>query len=281
MSLRIKLEKYLSEMGPIAIAVSGGVDSMTLAVLANRSNPATQIFHAKSPAVPEQATERVKRYAKQENWELSILNAGEINDVRYRANPVNRCYFCKSNLYRELSSNTSHQILSGTNLDDLGDYRPGLIAAKENNVCHPYVELGIDKNTLRLFAKELNLDDLYQLPSAPCLASRVETGIAIDAEMLPLINQTEEAIWTALKGRIALKGVRCRMRKAGITIELDLEGEGESNTNIDHEASYARESREIALHNFSDSKWKINASDITIDSYKRGSAFLIEALELG
>lgn len=279
--MKTNLEKYLKEMGPIAIAVSGGVDSMTLATIAHRCNPETKIYHAISPAVPEQATARVKHYAEKENWNITILDAGEINNPSYIANPVNRCYYCKSNLYGALSSMTSHQLLSGTNLDDLGDYRPGLIAAKENSVRHPYVEIGVDKNALRLIAKEMNLYDLYQLPSAPCLASRIETGISIDAEVLPLINQVEEAIWAAIEnkvqgGKVALKGVRCRMRKSGVVIELALDG----NAVINPEANYAKEIVDITLNHFIESKRQLNASDITIESYQRGSAFLIEALEL-
>ena len=79
-----QLEQHLAGLGPVAVAVSGGVDSMTLAVVAHRCNPKVEIFHAISPAVPKQATERVERYAQLESWQLKIIDAGEINDPEYK-----------------------------------------------------------------------------------------------------------------------------------------------------------------------------------------------------
>ncbi|ENN88303.1 MULTISPECIES: hypothetical protein [Rhizobium] len=113
-----------------AVAVSGGVDSMTLAFVAHRRMGADVImFHAASAAVPLSATERVKDYAARHGWDLRIIDAGEFADERYLANPSNRCFFCKSNLYGTLSSLSAAQLFSGTNTDDLGDWRPGLKAA--------------------------------------------------------------------------------------------------------------------------------------------------------
>ena len=82
------LNSYFSGREAMAIAVSGGVDSMTLAVVAHRANPGTQIFHAVSPAVPAEATSRVRKYAGQENWRLTIIDAGEMQDEEYLANPA-------------------------------------------------------------------------------------------------------------------------------------------------------------------------------------------------
>ncbi|MFT5208614.1 MAG: hypothetical protein ACI9CE_000328 [Flavobacterium sp.] len=273
MNKRFLLEQYLQNLGPIAIAVSGGVDSMTLAVIANRVNAETHMFHAISPAVPSQATDRVKRYAISEKWNLNVLDAGEIRNSEYLSNPVNRCYFCKTHLYEALGSRTDFQLLSGTNLDDLGDYRPGLIAASQNNVLHPYVEVNISKAELRSFAKELNLLDLHDLPAAPCLSSRIETGIAINADLLPLINQAEQLIWEKIESSFALTGVRCRQRQGGLVIEL------ESKSHIDTQAKYAKDCIKIASEVFSDFNHLTN--NIKVEPYKRGSAFLIEAIELG
>ena len=91
-----KLSDYFRQEAPMAIAVSGGVDSMTLAVVAHRMQPKTHIYHAISPAVPAEATQRVKHYAQQEDWQLTIIDAGEMQDEDYLANPANRCYFCKT-----------------------------------------------------------------------------------------------------------------------------------------------------------------------------------------
>lgn len=179
------LLEALQDASDLAVAVSGGVDSLTLATLVCRhlQAPAT-LFHAVSPAVPGEATERVRALAVRESWALQIVDAGEFSDDRYRRNPVNRCFHCKTHLYDAIASRTSAQILSGTNLDDLGEYRPGLQAAKVHAVRHPFVEAGIDKQMVRRIAARLNLGEIADLPAAPCLSSRIETAIAIDPEVL-------------------------------------------------------------------------------------------------
>ena len=194
-----RLETILEQMGPVAVAVSGGVDSMTLAFVVNRVHSNSQMFHALSPAVPGQATRRVQVYADKEDWNLHLIDAGEIRDPQYLANPANRCYYCKTNLYDTVCERTDLMVISGTNKDDLGDYRPGLVAADEHRVRHPYVEAGIDKSEIRDIARSLGLSDLQDLPAAPCLSSRVMTGIAIDEKLLPIINEAEESLWQSLQ----------------------------------------------------------------------------------
>ena len=93
--------------------------------------------------------------------------------ANYLANPVDRCFFCKTNLYGCIARLTDAQILSGANLDDLQEYRPGLEAAKCHSVRHPYLEAGIDKRAVRSLARELGLGALSELPAAPCLSSRM------------------------------------------------------------------------------------------------------------
>ena len=213
-----KLESILRTLGPVAVAVSGGVDSLTLATVAHRTLPGdVEMFHAVSPAVPREATDRVRALATGAGWKLTVVDAGEFGDTNYRSNPVNRCFFCKTNLYGALVPLTKAQIVAGTNLDDLGEYRPGLDAAKNHGVRHPFVEASIHKQTVRAIARDLGLGDVAELPSAPCLSSRIETGIAIDPSMLTLVHAAERLVSKMLSPRT----VRCRVRAQGVVIELD------------------------------------------------------------
>lgn len=208
----------LDPLGSVAVAVSGGVDSMTLAhVVADRLGTAARMLHAVSPAVPEEATARVQRHALLHDWQLTLLDAGEFADPDYRRNPVNRCFYCKQNLYTAMAAETDAVLVSGTNLDDLGDYRPGLQAAEHQGVRHPFVEAGIDKAGVRRLARDLGLDDLAELPASPCLSSRIETGIAIRATDLGFVHRVEG--W--LNANLGAATARCRIRAGGPTVELD------------------------------------------------------------
>ncbi len=202
----------------LAIAVSGGVDSMTLAIFAHMVAPdRIEMLHAVSPAVQPAATVRVRDAGRLQNWHLTVTGTGEFDDPRYRDNPVNRCYFCKTNLYDRIRSLTAAPIASGANLDDLGEYRPGLLAASERDVIHPFVDAGMAKSDIRALARELGLDDVAELPAQPCLASRIETGIAIDPKDLAFVDSIEGY----LSNELGLRGdVRCRITKSGVIIEL-------------------------------------------------------------
>lgn len=205
-------------MDGVVVAVSGGVDSMTLATAVGRMGmPTAAVVHAVSPAVPPTATERVRAYAKREGWRLTVLDAGEFGDERYRSNPVDRCRYCKRSLYAAIDGLGAGAVLSGTNLDDLADYRPGLEAAAERGVRHPFVEAEVDKDGVRAIARTLGLADLAELPASPCLSSRVETGIRVEPELLAFVYRAEEAVREALTPRV----VRARIRRDGLVVELD------------------------------------------------------------
>jgi uncharacterized protein len=253
----------LDDLGEVAVAVSGGIDSLTLATLAARHlGPARALMvHAVSPAVPPQATARVRDVAAAEGWTLRCVEAGEFSDPAYLSNPVNRCFFCKINLYGVVATVTRRTIVSGANVDDLGEYRPGLDAARRYAVRHPYVEAGVDKAGVRALARELGLGELADLPASPCLSSRVETGIPIDPATLGFVNAVEILIGAALSPRT----VRCRVRASGLEIELD---DAALSALSDRDAEALR--REISAL----TPAAITAEPIRFAPYRTGSAFL-------
>jgi pyridinium-3,5-biscarboxylic acid mononucleotide sulfurtransferase len=262
-----RLDALLDAMAPVAVAVSGGVDSMTLATAAHRRlGSRATMLHAVSPAVPAEATRRVKELAAQECWQLTIIDAREFDDPNYLANPVDRCFYCKTNLYDRVAEyctvhTSAATIVSGTNTDDLSDYRPGLRAASEHDVRHPFVEVGADKPAIRTLARELGLGTVAELPASPCLSSRVETGISIEPRTLGFI----EAVEARLTSRLGFNTVRCRVRHDGVVIELDasdlatLDAAGRN--------SLLDAVRDIAAQRRID-------RPVSLAEYRRGSAFL-------
>jgi pyridinium-3,5-biscarboxylic acid mononucleotide sulfurtransferase len=261
-----QLIQCLQPLQPVAIAVSGGVDSLALATLAHRvlPNGTSAMLHAVSPAVPEEATGRVRAFAQQEGWCLTIFDAGEFENEAYRSNPINRCFHCKHNLYQGIKQFSGATILSGTNRDDLGEYRPGLEAARHFNVCHPYVEVGFTKVDVRRLAARLGLGHIAELPAAPCLASRVETGIRIEAETLRMVHRVEQLVAASLKPKV----VRCRIRPEAIAIELDPQ-------TLARLAYGAQLQLSQAIRHLAETVFTIPArAEVRFESYRVGSAFL-------
>lgn len=265
MSDRARLEAVLHEIGPLAVAVSGGVDSLTLAVLAGRllGRGRALMAHAVSPAVQPEGTERVRDFAAREGWDLQVVQAGEFDDPDYRANPVNRCFFCKMNLYAVVAAHTGRPIVSGANLDDLGEYRPGLEAAARHAVRHPYVEAGFDKAAVRALARDLGLGDAAELAASPCLSSRVETGIRIEADTLAFVHAAERLVQAALDPRT----VRCRVRGEGVVIELDAAA---------HQRLSPQTARDLTARIRAAAPARVDAARLSFAPYRVGSAFLVE-----
>ena len=260
MSLLDRLTRALRTHPNLTVAVSGGIDSMVLAHVAHRTLPGARMAHAVSPAVPPAASTRVRDHAERAGWRLELVDAGEFGDPRYRENPANRCYFCKLNLYSTVAALAGGTVASGANVDDLGDVRPGLKAAEEFRVVHPYIDAGIGKAGIYALAAELDLPDLAELPAQPCLASRVETGIRIAADDLAFIDRIEDALHDRLGVGATL---RCRITHLGVIVELD----GETLDTAPARAALA-EAEALA---------RADARPfLGVRAYRRGAAFLRE-----
>ncbi|OBB16346.1 hypothetical protein A5776_02050 [Mycolicibacterium elephantis] len=212
------------------VACSGGVDSLLLADIAHEMRPRTTIVaHSVSPAVPPSATQRVQQTAAELGWRLELIDSHEFADVNYFANPRNRCYFCKTNLYTELDRLTAASrrrgpgwtVLSGANTDDLGEYRPGLTAAAEHRVRHPFVEARVGKVDIRALARHRRRP-WHDLPAAPCLASRLYTGTTVTAEVLRAVDRGENA----LRAATGLEVVRCRVKGDEVIVEVASKARG-------------------------------------------------------
>jgi uncharacterized protein len=215
------LYAWFAQRRACIIACSGGIDSLLLATLAHRAAGArVRVVHAVSPAVPPDATARVKEVAAIEGWRLALIDSGEFEDEHYLANPQNRCFHCKSHLYGLLERIARESapdvcVVSGANQDDLGEYRPGLMAAAQHGVRHPYIELGVGKQAIRAMARRLELD-YAELPASPCLASRLYTGTRVTPERLRFVNRAEQMV-RRLTGCLV---VRCRIEVRTVRIEV-------------------------------------------------------------
>lgn len=267
--LGLRLRSILSSIDSAIIACSGGVDSLLLATVASRvDREKFLVAHALGPAVPLEATERVSQFAIQEGWNLHLFKSREFSDPRYLANPVNRCFYCKSHLYssfREISiemvSGASAALLSGANMDDLQEYRPGLEAAREFSVRHPFIEAGIGKRDIRALARELDLS-FSELPASPCLASRLYTGTEVTVERLRAVEASEHMI----RSRSGIEVVRCRLRGNDMLVEVPLEDQ----TKID--SKMLDEVFAVAAERFP----QIDSIRLDHRPYKSGRSFLIQ-----
>ncbi len=215
------LSNWFSGCDQFLVACSGGIDSLLLATLAHRKlGTQVCVVHAVSPAVPKVDTERVYANASREGWNLKVITSGEFEDERYLSNPQNRCFYCKSHLYGVLEGISklgvgATCVVSGANQDDLGEYRPGLQAAANHGVRHPYVELGIGKQDIRAMAHQLGLD-FADLPASPCLASRLYTGTRVTHARLNFVNSVEQLI----RQLTGCQVVRCRIDGTTVRIEV-------------------------------------------------------------
>jgi pyridinium-3,5-biscarboxylic acid mononucleotide sulfurtransferase len=188
----------LERCGGAIVAFSGGVDSSVVAALAARAlGPRALAVTAVSPALAHGELAGARAVAASIGIAHETISTDELARPGYRANGADRCYHCKSELYDALSALASERgyphVLSGANADDVGDWRPGLMAAREHDVIHPLLEAGVTKAQVRELARELGVPSAEKVAS-PCLASRVPHGTPVDPAVLRQVDAAEQAV---------------------------------------------------------------------------------------
>jgi uncharacterized protein len=216
-----RLETILSGYDSALLALSGGVDSTFLlriahGVLGDRLTALTTV----SPTNTVEDTETAIAVARDLGVRHVVVDANELDIPRYAANPVDRCYFCKHNLYEICAAEAARArtavIIDGVNTDDLGDYRPGLRAAAERQVAHPLADAGLAKDELRALSRAFGLRT-WDKPASPCLSSRFPYGTPITLERLQMVARAEETLRA-----LGFRDVRVRFHDTIARIEVGL-----------------------------------------------------------
>ena len=193
---RVYLVDILSKMDRVIIAYSGGVDSAFLAAVANEvlGNNALSVT-AVSPSLAPSELEEAQSLAQDLGLNYRTINTNEIEREDYSANNPDRCFFCKDELYSHLIKFCGEEnynfVVNGTNVDDLGDYRPGLDAATQYGVRSPLVEANLEKKDIRVLSREMGLPT-WDKPAQACLSSRIPYGTMVTVEALTTIAKAEK-----------------------------------------------------------------------------------------
>lgn len=198
----------LSSLGSVIVAYSGGADSAYLAYIAHQTlGPRATAITADSPSYPDRHRRMAIDIAARFGFQHQIIQTSELEQDEYRANPTNRCYYCKRELYTHLSQLAVERhatVVDGNNADDRGDYRPGRSAAKEFGVRSPLDEVDLSKADIRALSRRVDLPT-WDEPASACLSSRIPYHHEVTGEKLRTIERAEDAL-RALGFRV------CRVR---------------------------------------------------------------------
>jgi len=193
---RLNLESRIFKLESAVVAFSGGIDSTLVLAVANKViGKRILAVTAKSDSVPERELLAAQELTQTLNIKHKIVKTEEMSSPNYLKNPANRCYYCKSELYTKLATVANQykitNIINGINLDDLGDHRPGITAAKEAGIISPLVESQFNKQDVRSLAREMGLSN-WEKPALACLSSRIPYGQPVTSKKLSMIDEAEE-----------------------------------------------------------------------------------------
>jgi pyridinium-3,5-biscarboxylic acid mononucleotide sulfurtransferase len=213
------LRELLSGFSSAIVAFSGGVDSAYLSVVATQVlGSGALCVTADSPSYPEHHRSLARQVAEAFALRHEVVATAELERPEYRANPVNRCYYCKQELYSTLTALASARaidvVFDGNNADDRGDYRPGRQAAREHGVRSPLDEVGLTKDEIRELSRAAGMST-WDEPASACLSSRIPYDHEITNEKLRMVDQAEDAL-RALGFRV------CRVRHHDTLARLEL-----------------------------------------------------------
>ena len=216
------LKDSLEKLGSVAIAYSGGVDSTFLLKVASDVLGDNVIaITAKSSTYPEREFKEAVKYIESIGAKHIVIISEELEIEGFAKNPINRCYFCKKELFSKIrkvaDDNNINAVLDGSNADDVGDYRPGMKAAKELRVISPLKDAGLTKSDIRELSKRLGVPT-WNKPAFACLSSRFPYGNEITVEKLSMVERSEQFLLD-----LGFKQIRVRHHGDIARIEVNVE----------------------------------------------------------